>query len=112
MLPSKGFMTGDASCGLPAIASEAGYQYPVILGLFTIVASATASSGGKGWDEVSPANELLFMLNMTAHPERKMNVNTVKNGINDAFETCSGSKLDAYGGNAEGLGGQDRLVAD
>ena len=28
VLPSKGFITGDACIVLPAISSEAGYQYP------------------------------------------------------------------------------------
>ena len=112
VLPNKGFITGDASIVLPAIASDGGYQYPVNVGVYALIARATISSGGKVWDEVSPANELLSMLNMTVHPERKMNLNRVMNGINYAFETCSGSKLDADAGNAEVLGGQYRLVAD
>ena len=112
VLPSKGFITGDACIVLPAIASEAGYQYPVNVGVFSLIERARISSGGKIWDEVSPANELLSMLNMTVHPERKMNLHSVMNGINYAFETCSGSKLDADSGNAEVLGGQYRLVAN
>ena len=112
VLPNKGFITGDASIVLPAVASDGGYQYPVNVGVYALIARATISSGGKVWDEVSPANELLSMLNMTVHPERKMNLNRVMNGINYAFETCSGSKLDADAGNAEVLGGQYRLVAD
>jgi hypothetical protein len=112
VLPSKGFITGDASIVLPATCSEDGYQYPVNCGVFSLIERATISSAGKVWDEVSPANELLSMLNMTVHPERKMNLNSVMNGINYAFQTCSGSKLDADSGNAEVLGGQYRLVAD
>ena len=112
VLPSKGFITGDASIVLPAISSEAGYQYPVNVGVFSLIERARISSGGKIWDEVSPASELLSMLNMTVHPERKMNLHSVMNGINYAFETCSGSKLDSDSGNAEVLGGQYRLVAD
>ena len=112
VLPSKGFITGDCSIVLPATCTEAGYQYPVNCGVFSLIERATISSAGKVWDEVSPANELLSMLNMTVHPERKMNLNSVMNGINYAFQTCSGSKLDADSGNAEVLGGQYRLVAD
>ena len=112
VLPSKGFITGDCSIVLPATCTEAGYQYPVNCGVFSLIERATIGSGGKVWDEVSPANELLSMLNMTVHPERKMNLNSVMNGINYAFQTCSGSKLDADSGNAEVLGGQYRLVAD
>jgi hypothetical protein len=41
-----------------------------------------------------------------------MNLHSVMNGINYAFETCSGSKLDADRGNAEVLGGKYRLVAN
>ncbi len=84
-MPNKGFITGDASLVLSAIASDAGYQYPVIVGVYALIARATISSGGKVWDEVSPASELLSMLNMTVHPERKMNLNRVMNGINYAF---------------------------
>ena len=68
VLPSKGFITGDACIVLPAIASEAGYQYPVNVGVFSLIERARISSGGKIWDEVNPANELLSMLNMTVHP--------------------------------------------
>jgi hypothetical protein len=112
VLPSKGFITSDASIVLPATCTEAGYQYPVNCGVFSLIERATISSAGKVWDEVSPANELLSMLTMTVHPERKMNLNSVMNGINYAFQTCSGSKLDADSGNAEVLGGQYRLVAN
>ena len=58
VLPNKGFITGDASIVLPAIASDGGYQYPVNVGVYALIARATISSGGKVWDEVSPANEL------------------------------------------------------
>jgi hypothetical protein len=80
--PNKGFLTVDASIVLPAIASDAGYQYPVNVGVYALITRATISSGGKVWDEVSPANGLLYMLKMTVHPERKRNLNRVMNGIN------------------------------
>ncbi len=111
-MPSKGFITGDCSIVLPATCAEAGHQYPVNCGEFSLIERATISCAGKVWDEVSPANQLLSMLNMIVHPERKMNLNSVMNGINYAFQTCSGSKLDADSGNAEVLGGQYRLVAN
>ena len=69
VLPAKGFITSDCSIVLPATCTEAGYQYPVNCGVFALIERATISSGGKVWDEVSPANELLSMLNMTVHPE-------------------------------------------
>lgn len=112
VFPQKGVPSADTSIIIPCTCTDPGYQFPVNAGVFSIIDRAVLSCGGQLIDEVSPANELLTMLNMTVHPERKMNLHSVLHGINYVMETGSGSKLDANEKNMQALPGQYRLVAD